>query len=83
MSERESISFPSICSGDMYCTVPITVPAVVNGLLETAVAAAVNDGAALDPAVAFEDTLIALARPKSISLAPLAVSMMLPGFKSR
>src|ERR1019366_1217485 len=32
MSERGSASLPSICSGDMYCTVPTMVPAVVSGL---------------------------------------------------
>ena len=62
------------------------VPAVVNGvsgLGPLSVAAAVNDGGAdteLDPALC---TPIGFASPKSISFAPVCVSMMLPGFKSR
>ena len=31
MSERESTSPPSNCSGDMYCSVPRIVPSCVSG----------------------------------------------------
>jgi hypothetical protein len=68
----------------MYCTVPTMLPAVVrglNGLGPLKVAAAVNDGGLPDGALAA--TPRGLAKPKSISLAPLLVSMMLPGFRSR
>ena len=85
MSERASASFPSICSGDMYWIVPMIVPAVVSGLRglgPLSVAAAVNEGADADPEA---DVCIpsGFASPKSISFAPLWVSMMFPGFRSR
>ena len=58
---------------------PTTVPAVVIGEAGLVIVAtaenAGNDPLAANPC--------GLARPKSISLAPLLVSMMLPGFKSR
>src|ERR1700746_4230093 len=55
MSERTSASFPSICSGDMYWTVPTMFPAVVRGLSGLGplnVAAAVNEGGLLAEALA-------------------------------
>jgi hypothetical protein len=68
----------------MYCTVPTMLPALVSGLKglgAVTVAVAVNDGGEAD------DTPGAapggLARPKSINFAPLFVSMMFPGFRSR
>jgi hypothetical protein len=59
----------------MYWNVPTMLPAPVMG--ELTVGAAL---AAMAPTVA---TGRALASPKSSSLAPLFVSMMLPGFRSR
>ena len=68
----------------MYWIVPITAPAVVSGdmgLASLIVLAADNKGA-LDAAAVSPD-IAGFARPKSISLAPVFVNMMLPGFKSR
>ena len=78
MSERASTSLPSTCSGDMYWNVPTTDPCAVRGWLPGGVAKVAERPDAAD-ALASD----ALARPKSISLAPVLVSMMLPGFKSR
>src|SRR5713226_8482734 len=58
----------------MYWKVPTTVPRCVTGVVR--VAAAVSVVPAASGGAAF-------ARPKSSSLAPDAVSMMLPGFTSR
>jgi hypothetical protein len=65
--------------------VPIMVPAVVNGLKGLGllkVTAAVKEGGAPDPAPIVEEVK-GLAKPKSMSLAPAGVSMILPGFRSR
>ena len=61
----------------------MTVPAVVKGLLETAVAAAVNDGAALVPAADFERNACRFGQAEVHQLGAGLPSMMLPGFKSR
>src|SRR5712692_11252020 len=82
-SDRASAFLPSICSGDMYWIVPITSPTPVRGdigLGPLVVLAADNSGAFDAPA---KPAAVALARPKSINLAPDLVSMMLPGFRSR
>ena len=73
MSLRPSSSLPSICSGDMYWNVPTMVPSAVTGVV--CVAAAVS--------VAPVARATGFAKPKSRSFAPVWVSMMLPGFKSR
>ena len=74
MSLRPSSSLPSTCSGDMYWNVPTIVPCSVTG--ESCVTAAVSVAVLVRGAAG-------LARPKSSSFAPVGVSMMLPGFKSR
>jgi hypothetical protein len=59
------------------------LPAVVSGLKGLGplnVATAVNDGGADAEATL---AVSGFAKPKSISLAPLLVSMMFPGFRSR
>ena len=76
MSLRASASFPSSCSGDMYWTVPISMPISVSGC--SAVVAATS---LLSPSRVDGRTI--LARPKSISLMPCRVSMRLPGLRSR
>ncbi len=79
-SLRASASFPSSCSGDMYWKVPTIVPSAVSGC------AMVGDwvSAAIDtPLLGAPASPVARARPKSISLAPLLVSMMFPGLRSR
>src|SRR5215469_17527822 len=63
MSERGSASLPSICSGDIYWTVPTMFPAVVNGLsglgpLKVA-SAAVNEGGLVAEALVAIPTLLA------------------------
>ena len=83
MSERASASLPSICSGDMYWMVPTTLPATVSGLTGVGpdmVRAADRSGADPEPAA---PSVAGLAKPKSISLVPALVSMMLPGLRSR
>ena len=79
MSDRESASLPSTCSGDMYRNVPTTVPCAVSGWLPMGVESVMVRLEEFPEAV----TTAALARPKSISFAPALVSMMLPGFRSR
>ena len=73
MSVRVSASTPSSCSGAMYWNVPTIDPSVVSGLVAVG-------GAVRSEGVA---GAIDLARPKSSSLAPIGVSMMLPGLRSR
>ena len=67
MSARASTSLPCSCSGAMYGRVPRISPWNVS---------AVAVGCSATP-------LATLARPKSSSLAPVFVSITLPGFKSR
>ena len=72
MSLRRSAGRPSICSGAMYWTVPSTVPAAVTGCsVVSVIVASVRRASGV------------FARPKSSSIAPLFVSMMLPGLMSR
>ena len=78
MSERASASFPSSCSGDMYWNVPSTMPCAVNGWPPEGPDSVM---VRLDAGGCWAG--VALANPKSISLAPDLVSMMLPGFRSR
>ncbi len=77
MSLRASASLPSTCSGAMYWNVPTIVPCWVSGVACELVIVAVSSA----------DTgftvLISFANPKSISLAPVLVSITLPGFRSR
>src|ERR1700724_1136586 len=73
MSLRPSTSFPSICSGDMYCIVPTIIPSCVTGELGIA---AVTVTPLTGPATGF-------ANPKSSSFAPVVVSITFPGFRSR
>jgi hypothetical protein len=73
-SLRASASFPSSCSGAMYWKVPTIAPSAVSGVVIVGEAVSV-EGTADVPTV--------LARPKSSSLAPDFVIMMLPGFRSR
>src|SRR2546430_5534384 len=71
MSERWSTSFPRTCSGDMYPTVPITVP-------DSVPRATVGS----EPEVSFVSVI--LARPKSkIFTRPWLVRNMFSGFRSR
>src|ERR1700691_2062257 len=68
----------------MYWMVSMIAPAVVNGdigLAPLMVRAADNRGG-LDPETPRLGQ-VAFAKPKSISLAPACVSMMLPGLRSR
>jgi hypothetical protein len=74
ISERASSSLPSTCSGDMYWNVPTIVPSWVKGDRCGAVAVSVASEA---------EGIVGRARPKSRSFAPVEVSMMLPGFRSR
>ena len=74
MSLRASASFPSTCSGDIYGTVPTTAPSSVIGVARGVMS--VNVASAASGSAAF-------ANPKSSSLAPDFVSMMLPGLRSR
>jgi hypothetical protein len=76
MSQRASASLPSSCSGAMYWKVPTTMPAMVSGCWGVATVC-------VSPELAEPAGVTGFARPKSISLAPLFVSMMLPGFRSR
>ena len=73
MSVRASVCRPSTCSGAMYCSVPTMVPCVVR-------LASWVDNMPSGP-----DWLAGsiFARPKSSSLMPDFVSMMLPGLRSR
>ena len=74
MSVRASTSFPSSCSGGMYWHVPIIVPSAVRLLRSVG-----NSERTMTPDSGARN----LAKPKSSSLAPDFVSIMLPGFKSR
>jgi|CZKD01.1.fsa_nt_gi hypothetical protein len=62
----------------MYWNVPTTVPCAVSGWLPSGVVIVT-----VSPDVASARATNAFAKPKSINLAPVLVSMMLPGFKSR
>jgi hypothetical protein len=74
MSLRASASFPSTCSGDMYWTVPRITPCPVPGVVVAICTMPdIEIGA---------DGAFSLASPKSSSIAPALVSMMLAGFKS-
>jgi hypothetical protein len=74
MSVRASASFPSNCSGAMYWNVPTIMPSLVSLACSWVISVrALASGAEPD----------CFARPKSISLAPLLVSMTLAGFRSR
>ena len=73
MSLRTSTSWPSTCSGAMYCSVPAIVPSSVSGCR---VSVSVNAASTAAIGRSF-------ARPKSRSLAPDLVRMTLPGFRSR
>ena len=79
MSLRASASLPSICSGDMYWNVPRIVPSTVSGALAGVSVRRREKSAPLTSASGVK----CLARPKSRSLTPDAVSMMLPGLRSR
>ena len=70
MSERASASFPSNCSGAMYCEVPITVPSVVSTFGESL----------LRGARGFEDDF---ANPKSSTSSRHRAPAMFCGFTSR
>ena len=71
MSDRASASFPSSCSGDMYCSVPRMVPATVRFL--TSVGIAVTEtGIGVSDSRSF-------AKPKSSSFAPFLVSITFAG----
>jgi len=74
ISVLASASFPSNCSGAMYWNVPTIIPAPVSfdGYAVISVKAAFSGAGPK-----------CLASPKSISLAPVLVSMMLAGFRSR
>ena len=74
-SLRASASLPSNCSGAIYCGVPMMVPRPVSGVDSVTVAVM----AAMLPVTAGRN----FATPKSSSFAPLLVSMMLLGFRSR
>ena len=71
MSLRASASWPSTCSGAMYCTVPRIVPCAVLG---AACASRVIPDIEIGDAGPRN-----FASPKSSSFAPLFVSMMLAG----
>ena len=73
-SERASASLPWSCSGLMYCTVPTMLPREVSG-----------DSCVIEAVASATETATgcSFASPKSSSFTPAAVSMMLPGFKSR
>ena len=77
MSVRPSASLPSSCSGAMYWNVPRIVPACVRFVpacvwrIET------------EEELPAGETAASFARPKSTSLTPDFVSMMLPGLRSR
>ena len=75
MSVRASASFPSSCSGAMYWNVPSRLPASVSGLACV--------GNVERPPAAIPAGSAIRARPKSSSLAPVFVSMTLPGLRSR
>src|ERR1700686_1840055 len=77
-SDRASASRPFSCSGAMYWNVPTTVPCAVKGSLAAGVLKL-----AVRLAAGLIGLGIALAKPKSISLVPLLVNMMLPGLISR
>ena len=70
MSERGSACLPSICSGDMYWNVPTTGPCAVRGWLPGGVAH--GDRETGERA---RHATEASPRPKSISLAPVLVSI--------
>ena len=73
ISERTSTSFPSACSGDMYPSVPRTIPASVLCPVAWVVSASVKSG-----------TSLSLARPKSSTFTmPVSVTMMFVGLMSR
>src|SRR5260370_5122703 len=75
MSERASASLPSVCSGDMYWNVPTRVPCAVSGCSADGpeiVMVRLEAGAA-PPGVA-------LASPKSISFAPVFLTITFPRF---
>ena len=78
MSLRPSTSFPCTCSGDMYWNVPRTMPFSVTGEFAAGLDPVTVKLAAAD-ACGGKD----FARPKSNSLTPVWVSIMLPGFRSR
>src|SRR5215472_1707818 len=73
MSLRPSSSLPSTCSGDIYGNVPAIVPCSLSG---EGMVAAVSVATLAKATAGF-------ASPKSSSFAPIGVSMMFPGFKSR
>ena len=73
MSARGSASFPSSCSGAMYCRVPRMVPSAVIGVR---VGRPVVPNGPRPSATSF-------ASPKSTIFAPDLVSTMLPGLRSR
>ena len=73
-SLRASASWPSSCSGAMYWTVPRIVPCAVR------FAGVVGN---IDWPTPLTTGVLLFASPKSSSLAPPFVSMMLPGFRSR
>jgi hypothetical protein len=76
MSLLASASLPSICSGDMYWNVPTIMPSCVSGWLATGLVR-------VRPEAGAPGSEPALASPKSISFAPVLVSITLLGFKSR
>ena len=75
---RASASLPSSCSGAMYWKVPMITPSSVSDFSEDA-SVLISEGATATGV----DCSTSLASPKSISLAPALVSMMLPGLRSR
>lgn len=60
----------------MYWNVPTTIPSIVSGLCG-------DTNVCVSPELGGLAVNVGFAKPKSISLAPLLVSMILPGFRSR
>jgi len=83
MSVRASASVPSSCSGAMYWNVPRIVPWAVRGPAAGDWAVDRREEKPATPLIGGAAPAAVRARPKSSSLAPVRVSMMLPGFRSR
>ena len=76
MSARASASRPSSCSGAMYWNVPTIAPSLVSGCV------IVGETLSAAPLL-LAGVAPTRANPKSISFAPVLVSITFPGFRSR